>query len=657
LALYLKPLKLEPRKLTYETDDDNVVTVNYDNRMRVSEHKVSSPLAAGGYAQKATFNYTADSRTDVMDNQVDNKFDRTFKYDFAGRLTANNFGNATDGVPYTQTLQYDQFSLLTHRSITHWGQPGGFGATYVNGRKQAAGSSTPSYDAAGNMLSSGLASGGLGQTMTFDAAGRQKSVSTVSRHRVGIVAMASFENVITEIFDGDGHPLKEENAHRRLNMSPPQQLVPENKYQIWSSVLNLAVTELNNTGAKKTTKVMAGGAVIAEQTLLFGNQVIWKSADPVTGSNIQISQNGDYYVNEEFEPLGQQVLPVQPFEEMPTSEGVAIQGADEPEGLCSAMEKHGTSFLDLPSVCRDIAIKNGRVSFEDVHPSKYSITRIALHDAGPHGSSHQPVAPAEHTPTNKPSEATSADVGGECPKDKNGIVIQPCIVDGGGPGAIDMSIPGADASQSGDDELEALLRAMAGPAAGPDGGPTIEEMIVEIMEIARRAAKCGVNPVTGKPGIDFKPISGPFDHSRPGTFGNLRKGIGGAGGFKERSKGKHAAIDIVSPVGTPTVANRDGKVVAILPLHGDLGNTVVIDHGGVYTSYSHLSSFSVGLGPIRQGDVVGRSGRTGNVPKSQLASEDHVHFGVFDGLVNGNFLPLNKQWQDGVKYLNSPCPP
>lgn len=91
------------------------------------------------------------------------------------------------------------------RAITHLGGSNGFSATYVNGCKEAAGDGTPTFDAAGNMLTSGLTSGGWGQTTTFDVAGRHKSVSTVSRRRVGIYAMANFENVITQVFDGDGH--------------------------------------------------------------------------------------------------------------------------------------------------------------------------------------------------------------------------------------------------------------------------------------------------------------------------------------------------------------------------------------------------------------------------------------------------------------------
>ena len=60
----------------------------------------------------------ADSRVRSMDKQLDNRFDRTFQFDFAGRLTANYFGNATDGIPFTQTAGYDAFTHLIRRNTT-----------------------------------------------------------------------------------------------------------------------------------------------------------------------------------------------------------------------------------------------------------------------------------------------------------------------------------------------------------------------------------------------------------------------------------------------------------------------------------------------------------------------------------------------------------
>ncbi|MBK8303950.1 MAG: hypothetical protein IPK98_11325 [Chloracidobacterium sp.] len=92
-------------------------------------------------------------------------------------------------------------------------------------------------------------------------------IASLRAHRIVINRLAE---VITFLFvhrsdltyDGDGHAIKSQEGNRpgigTLTMGDPT-------YQLWSSVLNSAVTEVYNNGAKKTTKVFAGGAVIAEQ--------------------------------------------------------------------------------------------------------------------------------------------------------------------------------------------------------------------------------------------------------------------------------------------------------------------------------------------------------------------------------------------------------
>ena len=47
--------------VTLETDDSNVVTMAYDNRLRVSEHKATLDYPSGGYMQNAEFTYNPDS--------------------------------------------------------------------------------------------------------------------------------------------------------------------------------------------------------------------------------------------------------------------------------------------------------------------------------------------------------------------------------------------------------------------------------------------------------------------------------------------------------------------------------------------------------------------------------------------------------------------
>lgn len=55
------------------------------------------------------------------------------------------------------------------------------------------------------------------------------------------------------------------------------------------------------------------------------------------------------------------------------------------------------------------------------------------------------------------------------------------------------------------------------------------------------------------------------------------------------------------------------------------GNTIWIDHGGIYTVYAHLSYKFVSTGQhVRRGEVIGLCGSTGN------STGPHLHFGVSD---------------------------
>lgn len=53
---------------------------------------------------------------------------------------------------------------------------------------------------------------------------------------------------------------------------------------------------------------------------------------------------------------------------------------------------------------------------------------------------------------------------------------------------------------------------------------------------------------------------------------------------------------------------------------------------------------------ITEGQLIGYAGRSGNVPRTQLASEDHVHFGVSVTLVRPT--SQSPAWKNPVMYLN-----
>ena len=90
----------------------------------------------------------------------------------------------------------------------------------------------------------------------------------------------------------------------------------------------------------------------------------------------------------------------------------------------------------------------------------------------------------------------------------------------------------------------------------------------------------------------------------------------------------HTGIDINGYTGQPIVAAKEGQVIMAGGYSG-YGNTVIIDHGGGYsTLYAHMSNFNTSSGSgVDQGDVIGYVGCTGN------CYGDHLHFEV---RVNGS---------------------
>lgn len=85
----------------------------------------------------------------------------------------------------------------------------------------------------------------------------------------------------------------------------------------------------------------------------------------------------------------------------------------------------------------------------------------------------------------------------------------------------------------------------------------------------------------------------------------------------------HKGVDYAAPTGTPVRATGDAKVV-FRGTKGGYGKTVVLQHGGSYTTlYAHMSRYGKGTNPgqrVRQGQVIGYIGQTG------LATGPHLHY-------------------------------
>ena len=108
----------------------------------------------------------------------------------------------------------------------------------------------------------------------------------------------------------------------------------------------------------------------------------------------------------------------------------------------------------------------------------------------------------------------------------------------------------------------------------------------------------------------------------------------------------HNGVDYSAPRGTPVRTTASGRITSV-GWNGGYGNTIVINHGGAYsTLYAHLSRYRAGLRPgeyVRQGELIGHVGQTG------LASGPHLHYE----------LQVNGQHQNPLTFkfpLGEPIP-
>ncbi len=86
----------------------------------------------------------------------------------------------------------------------------------------------------------------------------------------------------------------------------------------------------------------------------------------------------------------------------------------------------------------------------------------------------------------------------------------------------------------------------------------------------------------------------------------------------------HNGVDYTVPEGSRVFATADGRVRDILRSNSSSGLSIIIEHGGDYTTqYSHLSQVNVARGEsVRRGDIIGLTGNTG------LSLAPHLHYEV-----------------------------
>jgi murein DD-endopeptidase MepM/ murein hydrolase activator NlpD len=103
--------------------------------------------------------------------------------------------------------------------------------------------------------------------------------------------------------------------------------------------------------------------------------------------------------------------------------------------------------------------------------------------------------------------------------------------------------------------------------------------------------------------------------------------VGGGNYVSQYFHAGHGAIDIAADYGSPVVAAGAGRVIFSGWKSNGGGYQVWISHGsGLYTTYNHMSSLSVG-----NGQSVGRGQRVGRIGQTGWATGPHLHFEVWIG--------------------------
>jgi len=103
----------------------------------------------------------------------------------------------------------------------------------------------------------------------------------------------------------------------------------------------------------------------------------------------------------------------------------------------------------------------------------------------------------------------------------------------------------------------------------------------------------------------------------------------------------HDAIDIMAAEGTPVIAAADGTIEKLFFSNGGGGITIYErSNDGKWTYYyAHLQGYAPGLAEgqkVRQGQVIGRVGHTGNAN----AAGPHLHFAI-------NRMEPGQKWYQG----------
>jgi YD repeat-containing protein len=272
--------------------DSLTMTASYNSRLQPTHFQVSNVISKD-------YQYHADGRTRYSADLLNNRFDRSYDYDHAGRILDAFSGPMARGEaditnrPYKQYYQYDAMSNLTGRVGSKLWENASLmyspTSTYTNNRNNSW-----SYDADGRMTS------GVSGQYTYDASGRAITAVTGSASRTQNLS-----------YDGDGVRTKLVDSQTTNGVT-----TTTISYTITSTVLGQPLTELSDTGQKTRSFVYLQGEVLAWQQKDGSiESVLWEHRDPSNASYRMVGPGGSIDVDREAEldPQGSDAGVISPY--------------------------------------------------------------------------------------------------------------------------------------------------------------------------------------------------------------------------------------------------------------------------------------------------------------------------------------------------------
>lgn len=192
-------------------------------------------------------------------------------------------------------------------------------------------------------------------------------------------------------------------------------------------------------------------------------------------------------------------------------------------------------------------------------------------------------------------------------------------------------------------------------AASKEDEANLEKEIQDLD--AQIRAKLGQRSVAASRGL----LAWPMDGILTQKYGNT--------GFTALGYNFHNGIDVAAPAAQPIYAAADGTVLYTDRSDAAYGNWVAVKHTltnkgkqvNIITLYAHMRSFKVRPGQeVKQGDLIGYEGNTGNTTKKLYGPERgyHIHFGVYDvegfGVNEGKYSNIYGAYRVPYGYTYNP---